>query len=122
MARRPAEKPLTTSQKIVTWLNTNPNSTSHEIAAGVNACFRTVQTHLSRLYDLKKIKRREYRVGRTAVWRYTSLVKSITTVEPPVPEEPKPVTVVIGNRTIHNGMNRAHPLPDSRGQGALRHI
>ena len=103
-------------KKIIAWLNDNPGSTVLEIAAGLGVVKRTVQNHMLPLREAKSIKSTKHVVGNHVVLRHSALVPvDIAEAEPS-----KPVTIVIGNRTVHNGMNRSHPLPDQRGQGAVR--
>jgi DNA-binding transcriptional ArsR family regulator len=106
-------------QKIIAWLNDNQGSTVLEIATGLGVAKRTVQDHMQPLREAKSIKSTKHIVGNHVVLRHRALVPA-DIPELPGAEPAKPVTIVIGNRTIHNGMNRAHPLPDQRGQGAVR--
>lgn len=103
-------------QKIIAWLNDNQGSTVLEIATGIGVAKRAVQDHMQPLREAKSIKSTKHVVGNHVVLRHSALVPAdIAEAEPA-----KPITIVIGNRTIHNGTNRAHPLPDQRGQGAVR--
>jgi hypothetical protein len=111
---------VTRRQEILDWLRKNPDSTIKQIAAAIHAEARTTGDYVKQMRDDREIASSERTAGHYSYQTHRALVEATGYVPLPNPRSAPKSTPKAHRPGYHNGMDRAHPLPNQGGQGSGR--
>lgn len=109
--------PTIRCQQILDYLNKYGDSTATQIAKGLKYSRSTVVTYLYELRSHADVQMYMPREGDGTLWLYRALVSQTRVTRKPVDE---PVQPKATRSYVHLGTQKPHPIPNQRGQGAVR--